>query len=189
MSTFKIYILATTLLSPSVTLTSQFSPYLFPPRKIFLLVEYVPGYKLPVHIHAQRSTVVLDSGYSQSSYTEALRQVFTLARCPTVRDQDDKQWESTLLSCAPQFFKFPMILPLQLLIKVILRRRWECGTDRMILTGETRSKQRDPCARVTASTKKLTLKVRVSNTGLLDGDRPVIKSLSHDTSKLYTKAE
>lgn len=123
MSTFKIYILATTVLSPSVTLASQFSPYLFPPRKIFLLVDYVPGYKLPVHIHVQRSTVVIDSGYSQSSYTEALRQVFTLARCPTVRDQDDKQWESTFLSCAPQFFKFPMILPLQLLITVILRKR------------------------------------------------------------------
>jgi len=67
MPTFKVYILATTWLLPSVTLTSQFLPYLFLPRNTFLLVQYVPGYKLPIHVHGQSSTVVLDSGYTQSS--------------------------------------------------------------------------------------------------------------------------
>jgi hypothetical protein len=109
MSNFKICILATTVLSPSVTLTSQFSPYLFLPRKTFLLVHYVPGYKVPIHIHGQRSTLVLESGYTQSSYEEALRQVFAFERCPTIRDQDDKQWKRTFLSCAPQILSFPWL--------------------------------------------------------------------------------
>jgi len=161
MSTFKIYILATTVLSPSFTLTSQFSPHLFLPKKTFLLVQYVSGYKLPIHIHGQSRTVVLDSGYTQSSYTEALRQVSALSSCPTVRDQDDKQWERLFLSCAPQFFKFPMFCRLHFLITVILRRMrmWYWCNDP---EGENRGKQWYSRACVTASTTKLALNDRVT---------------------------
>jgi hypothetical protein len=106
MPTFKVYILATTRLSPSVTLTSQFLPYLFLPRKTFLLVQYVQGYKLPIHVHGQRSTVVLDSGYTQSSQAEALRQVFAFARCSTFRDQDDNG-KDLYFPVLPNFLSFP----------------------------------------------------------------------------------
>ena len=123
-STFKICILAITVLLLPVTLSGQFSPYLFLPRKTFLLAQHFPGYKSPIHIHGKRSTVVLYSGYTQSSYAEDFGHILALAMCPTVRDKNDRQWERTFLSCAPQFFKFPMIRPLHLLITIILRRRY-----------------------------------------------------------------